>query len=485
MAEAYQDKRTSTFIKYLERSYPVERWKVGDIYVWPYIRIKLYLFLLSKSINTGSSFKVKVNHSAEKKGLGLKDSIGAVVQASIRYPLFLLSLKKKSIIFFGSHIHRVAHPKGYFNRFFDSMVDYHSIQDKVYLVEHQKVYDGSFNQKSIIPLEKILSYYKVLRKFKEREIGSVNLPHYKLFLEDIKKMDPGSSYLSFEIVDLQNWVAKIHELSFFFKSFYKRVKPEKVIFPGYYGWDNLYAAVYTANKLKIKTVDFQHGPQVNHMVFSDWGKHPERGFDLMPKEYWNWDGMSRDNILKWSTYLKDIKAKISGQPYLEYTRSKMVQQNSSNILFTLQTFPLETMLPTTLLRVIRDLEYKWIFRLHPRNSFKTEEIASYLEKNGVSRQKFLFHHSKEVPIAISISDSFIHVTGFSGCVLEARLMGIPSIVINEIGKEMFEEYIDSQSVFYLSKNDNEFEEGFSTILNQVFGLKLNTNRGGIVNPIHF
>ena len=486
MSEVPLDKKNPILLKHLEETYPVERWKVGDIYVWPYVRIKLYFFLLSKSINGSSTLKAHINPSLGKRDLRLKDKLEAVIQASIRYPLFLLRLKKKPLVFFGSHIHRIAHPKGHFNRFFDSMVEFHSIEDKVYFVEHQKVYKGSFNQQAIIPLEKELSHFKVLMKFKKRRmVDSKTLPDYELFLEDLKKIDPETSSLGLEIGDLQNWVNKIQELFFFFKTIYSRIKPEKVVFPGYYGWDNLYAAVYTANKLGIKTVDFQHGPQVNHMVFSDWGKHPKEGFDLMPREYWNWDSRSKDNIEKWSGNINGIKAKISGQPYLEYSRHNMVKQNSSMILFTLQTFALEEMLPNTLLSVIRNLDYKWIFRLHPRNTLKKEEITSHLEKNGIGGQKYIIQHSIEVPIVTSISYSFLHVTGFSGCVLEARLMGIPSIVINKIGQEMFESYVDDQSIFYLSKTEENFETDFRTILKHAMDVKFDAVKGQIINPLSF
>lgn len=58
------------------------------------------------------------------------------------------------------------------------------------------------------------------------------------------------------------------------------------MFLGYYGFDDLYSALITASKLKIKTIDFQHGPQTNvDLAFSNWNKVPAVGFNAMPVEF--------------------------------------------------------------------------------------------------------------------------------------------------------------------------------------------------------
>lgn len=257
----------------LENQFNVDEWIVNDINVWPYIRIKLF-FLLITNLNPDSE-KQKGHHTfnkevpttkkAHKVQKGLR-SIGSFIKNEI----FFLKLKTKKIVFFGSHIHRVKHENNYFNRFFDSMVDFHNLEEDVYMIEHQKVYDINYNQKAVIKLEQKLHDYKVTEKIKSklrsRKITQ-DLEGYEEFLSLVNKEVENSNTLHISFRDLVNWSVKIKSLASFFTRMFKKIKPDKVLFPGYYAWDNLYAAVLAANNLKIKTVDFQHGPQTNvHMV---------------------------------------------------------------------------------------------------------------------------------------------------------------------------------------------------------------------------
>lgn len=62
------------------------------------------------------------------------------------------------------------------------------------------------------------------------------------------------------------WSLKIECWESFSKKVFKKIKPKKIIFLSYYGFDAITSVMSAANKLNIKTVDLQHGPQTNtHM----------------------------------------------------------------------------------------------------------------------------------------------------------------------------------------------------------------------------
>ncbi len=238
------------------------------------------------------------------------------------------------------------------------MVDTHNLQDYVYMVEHQKVYDVNFNQKNIIPLAQRLKDFTIIQKLKDRfkkKNLDVYLEDYNVFLELLSKEIPNTQSLSISETDMIRWTNKIKALDVFYTRMFSKVQPEKIIFPGYYAWDNLYAAVFTANKLKIRTIDFQHGPQTNvHMVFSSWTKIPDGGYGIMPTEYWTWDENSKINIDKWAQKTSNVISKIVGQPYLEYwkQKNKDLVEEKKIVLYSLQLMPLTQMLSDIIIALI-------------------------------------------------------------------------------------------------------------------------------------
>lgn len=480
-------------ILFYEQHFDVDQWLVNDVHIWPYIRIKLYFLLLTNLIDVDETKCKKEDMVVKRESFSVLKKVQLVFSLIISFfknEYFFFRLKSKKIIFFGSHIHRVKHKEYYFNRFFDSMVDSHNIQDEVYMVEHQKVYDKNFNQKAIISLAEKLRDFILIQKIKNRFISKVNntliLEDYKIFLEQLNKDIPNANTLNISEDHLTIWAKKINSLAIFYNKMFAKIKPEKIIFPGYYGWDNLYAAVYTANKLKIKTIDFQHGTQSDvHMAFSAWTKIPAKGFNLMPKEYWSWDEKSKVCIDHWAKTTSNIVTKVVGQSYLEYwkLRNTNLDSNKKTVLYSLQLMPLTIMFTEAIAFVIQDSRLLWEIRLHPRNEFSIEEIEKHLESFGVDKSKYNIHNAREIPLPEIMSKTAIHVTAFSGSLIEAKMMGVPSIIISSIGKEIYEDYIDDKLVFYLNQNEITFKSDFLSLCDSLKDIKFTSKELTVVNPI--
>jgi hypothetical protein len=475
-----------------ERQFEVDTWVVNGIDVWPYIRIKIYFLLLTNCTEKSNEtiFQANIRKNINKPKIkNIFQLLGGVVFSFIKTKYFFLRLRRKKIIFFGSHIHRVKHENEYFNRFFDSMVSHHNLQKDVYMVEHQKVYQLNYNNQAIIPLEAVLLDYKLVDKLKSKlrkQKNSYTLSNYENFLSVLENDVVNAKSLNISTNDLLAWSLKIKKLAIFYKRLYLKVKPLKAIFPGYYAWDNLYAAVYAANKLKIKTVDFQHGTQSNvHMVFSSWTKIPEKGFNIMPKEYWSWDEKSKKNIDYWAKNTSSIITKVVGQPYLQYwiQKSKYVKHQNNVILCTLNLMPLSEMFNDAIATVINESEQLWEIRLHPRNEFSSGDIEVYLESLGVKRIKYSIHDAREVPLPQILSKTAIHITAFSGSLIEAKMMGIPSVIINTIGEEIFKDYIDNNLVYFLDQNSTSFAIDFLNLFKNLKDVKYNGENNVIINPI--
>lgn len=478
--------RAKQTILQLEDNFPVDQWRINGIDVWPYIRIKLYYALLNPNTpQAPTHHNTKVSESKNSK---LRRLI-ALCLSVIKLNLFFLRLKSKKILFFGAHFHRVNLDGVNFNRFYDSMVKHHGLEDDVYMVEYLKVNKNTFNKSAVIELSKLLGYYKLVRKLNLRKKRTVKvaLKDYQLFCEHLKKESLNEIQLGVSENQLVTWVRKIEMITPFFKKLLEKVKPSKVCFLGYYGYDNLYAALYSANLLKITTIDFQHGPQTNvHMAFSNWSKVPKGGFNLMPKVFWNWDKASKKNIDLWAKRINGVSAKVAGQPYVTFNELNYPSDNLSNskntILYSMQTSPLELFTPG-LINLIKSTELNWVLRLHPRNDESLEKINEFLKKHNIDK-KCIVQNAFDSSLTQALKNARVHITNYSGCTLEAIMLSVPTVLVHDVGKEMFENYIDNVLVYYLSQSDSKFGPKFIGLVQNITNSENSSlNNSRIFNPI--
>jgi hypothetical protein len=472
-----------------ENNFPVDEWSVDGVHVWPYIRIKLYIHLLS-DLNDKSNKQQAITKIVKSRNLINKIKFPfKFIKSYYKLLSFFINLKQKNLIFFGSHFHRSNHMGIYFNRFFDSMIDNHNLKSEIYTIEFQKVYNQNFNQSTIIPLNKILNEYKLIQKLKpnsSKKLKTIKLEGFGLFIQIIKKDIININKLNIDEGSIVKWAIKIKKNSAFFKRMYNIVQPKRLIFLSYYGFDDLTSAIIAAHQLNIPVIDFQHGPQTNvHMAYCYWTKIPQKGFNTMPTEYWNWDKISSENIEKWANKTEAIKSKIVGHPYLEYwiKKTSTLENKKKLILYSLQTFALKDMFPEVIINLINNSSNIWVLRLHPRSNFDETQLTLFLKSKNVNEANFIIQDSIQVPLPETIANSLLHLTSFSGCLIEARMMGVPTILIHELGKEVFENYIDNDLVYYRHSSEDNFVKEYLVILNNAIKLKKRIQSNKIVNPL--
>ena len=99
----------------IEEKWPVDKWKINGIDVWPYIRIKIYTYYLSKLFST--SVIHNNNRPIEKNVLLMRlKHFFQLISSYFILEFFFLKLKKKKLIFFGAHYHRIVYDGKYFYR---------------------------------------------------------------------------------------------------------------------------------------------------------------------------------------------------------------------------------------------------------------------------------------------------------------------------------------------------------------------------------
>lgn len=476
----------------MESQFPVETWKVNSIAVWPYIRIKLYIHFLSR-LNTTSQVKPEIKKSQDmiqRKAKNKMTQAISVVKAGWLLHKMYSKIKPKKHLFFGSHIHRVRLGDEQFNRFYDPIVDYFDLKEDVVMIEYQKIHKNTFNMEAVMSLKEHLDNYKLLKKLPfgvQHSVTNSAFESYHHFLEALAPLVERLDTLRLSIDQLEKWVLKVEGVQGFFEKLFRKMRPEHIVFQGYYGLDDLYAAMLTANTMGIETIDMQHGPQTEvHMVFSAWTKFPKESYSLMPVTYWNWDETSKLNIEAWSHAQERITAKVIGQPWVGYWLAKNANQSFDRayIFFSLQTHPftLEEMITPAIIECMRQTSQPWLLRLHPRNHIPVSEIRQYITDHGILESKFTIQDAFEMPLPESLLRSFIHITNFSGCLIEAYLLGIPTIVIHEVGLEVFAPYIDEKMVHYVHRDIVDFVARIQILINEKAMLEPTQSSAILLNP---
>ncbi len=468
------------FILDIEHRFPVDEWEIDGLYVWPMIRFRLFFYLMKKTEYEVTDKKFSQNISVKKnKSLFLevrrKLGITALMYRSIKW---LRQLPTKKYLFIGHNHYRVNYKGKKFNRFFDVLIQDYNIKADSFYFEPRKGIDNLYNSEIVtdfsIPLEGFLKFRKLFKKANFK----LECKGYEEYLSFLKSYEFSSGFAPlYSVEKLENWYnLKFRNKILFFIKALKRISPKQIMILCYYSENNM-ALTYAANKLNIKTIEMQHGPQTDvHMCYGNWSKISESGFGMLPRHYWCWDNSSKNTIHKWASKSKLYSVITIGNPWVNYWKNKAQEYNYNGfILYSLQPKPLtfEMLFPKQLVSMIRSGNLTWFIRLHPRQLKNLKKISSFLKKKNLDDKINIIDASND-PLPQLLSKAILHVTNFSGTTIEATLMNKKTILLHKNGKHSFQEFIDSGEAFYLDPNSKEFKNEFKTVLKN---LKRKKNSG--------
>jgi hypothetical protein len=461
------------FIVEIENKFPVNSWKIGTIHLWPYLRIKLFFYLVNSVENTVRPHKtIKPKSTFER----LK-SVFRNFRAVLHYFFWNKALPKKDFLFVGADAHRVDYKDSRFNRYFDILIEKYSLQQKSMYFEYGLNSKKQYHASLIYTFSEPLKGFLYLNQFfKNREV--IALEGYNHFLAYLKE---DALFLRFTEVysknEVEEWAgSKLYPRVVFFKKVLKYINPKKIVILCYY-IDDIFPLIIAANQLKIKTIEMQHGPQTNvHLAYSNWCSLPETGYDMIPKHYWCWDEGSQKVIQEWSKKNSNYSVKVIGNPWIDYWKEKEINYEHQNyILYSLQPSPvtIEQLFPKSILNYIKNNPQKWFIRLHPRQLNELDKIKSYLKINGIY-DLVNIEEATSLPLPMLLSNASIHVTHFSGTAIESSFFNVLTVLLNEIGVFSFQSIISSQKAVYLNPNDIDFEQKLHTIIQKNNNLPKNT-----------
>ena len=112
-------------------------------------------------------------------------------------------------------------------------------------------------------------------------------------------------------------------------------------------------------------------------------------------------------------------------------------------------------------------EFKWFVRLHPRQLPLRDVLKAELDKLGLLNE-VVVDNANDLPMPAILSRASVHMTKSSGSAIEAAIMAVPNIILDEHGAARYEEYIrQGSATLYLGKDPKALAQVIrSTIANR-------------------
>lgn len=432
------------FLDQAESKCRVDTWKINGVHVWPLIKIDLFF----RHVNAENRDEA-LDKIARKYKTATWSKIVKIAISFIRFISLYLKRQRPITLFFSdSSGHRVMFNGEFIDRYFKPIADY--LEDEEPKFKYLTVNDDlAYREKypANEPMFFVHRYFqgaKLWLKLFNKEKTYTVLEGYNDFLS--KLTDDKFDYLQVD----SNYLAHIHRKIENVLAFSKIVQiliekhTPKVIFELCYYSTLRFGINHAAFHAGVKTIEIQHGGMGrDHVSYSGWSKVPQEGYSLLPQTFWLWDESSKQLVDKWTAGHRYHTAVLGGNPWLPYVKEKSntfsFPKDRSIILYTLQY----SEIPNHVIEAIRLTSpyFQWWIRLHPRKLESKSIIKDILKNGGVDPERYEIEKATSYPLPAILLNTYVHLSGSSGAVIEAAQMGVFSLILEELGTVYYSDLI--------------------------------------------
>ncbi|MBD3627916.1 hypothetical protein [Cyclobacterium sp.] len=414
-------------INLLEQKFPVDIWEINGIHVWPLFKKQIYFLLHEDKF---SSINNNKNRSKYKKIKSIGNKILSFLIA--KKMQFNLKIDKTPIVFSGASSHKVLYENEFINRYFKPINNYLSENNISFL--NLSYSTSSQSKGGEIPIDVLLSLFK----HEDIQISKIeNLPHFSEFTEAVVNLFKFDKELF--LTTLFNNLKTVSRWKKLYIFIFKKTKPKASFGLCYYS-SAMFGMNLAANELGIKSIDMQHGAQGKLHPAYHYAKISSKGYNSLPNEFWCWDESSRLLNLEWTRGTRH-QVKLSGNPWLYYVnkigKNPYIPKKKPIILFTHQ--PINPPIDPYLVDAIKATcdDFLWMIRLHPRISSQDKsEMVTILKAERIL-DKIDFKFANDLALPFILKHAAIHISKFSGAIIEGVSLDVPTIILEEIGISTF------------------------------------------------
>ena len=444
--------------EYINSIYDVENWKVGDVQIWPIIRVSL----LDQLIFADSSLQVQQAKAPAKIFRSIRILKNALESIIIQmYNIYRGIERHEDVALLGFHQYRnlrLADGR-FYNVHLDPIVDVASKHKWRVKIFERRIFLGKENYKLPPYSSSILMTIPwiitlIIAKLKTKFDKSCLPEEYDIFCDDMKKRGIRQNYLPSKksIIFSVNCVQIAKEI-------FKRMIDKKCKIAIFVDGESLItqAFILACRDLNIPTAELQHGIiDETHYAFAKWKCN--NGYYNMPDYYLCWDKESANVIENWAKDSKLHKVLIVGNLWhaLVHENSNLIINKSmKDIIKIMKSKPKCVLISEQIGLKLPEFVYNtidsneecfFVIRRHP--STHPKEVA-YIKEFCAERSNAFYDAGENLPVIFWYNYIDVHITLCSSVISECAWWGIPSVSV------------DVEDIYGCKKMyKNEYESGY-------------------------
>lgn len=442
-----------------EAEYPVHRWTVNGIHVWPLVRMNMYINALEPSSGAKFPQKRTRRHMLLR---GARESLHEMASA-IRMETADSRMNAKpgaacDFVLFSSAVHRVSVEGKYCHDIYSPLSRAAAqMNRKASLWEMANYrsysYPRDLPSAAITPRVRYLQGVSAVRSIRT---VAAELDEYEDFVAHARSKGLRSMY--FDTAILKREATFVRAAADQYKRWLRKSGARIGLVNGN---DKLSGAFTLAcRELGILSIELQHGVQTDlHLAYGSWTKLPPGGFSLRPHLFWCWDTLSAEPILRWARTVPGAHDVIvGGNPALvapwrvsNHTRvqneiSRLLAQHPRRQLLLVTLSSDGPLIPPECLQALELLRNEFVvgFRLHPVNKAQRARELNALLASGIGLETIPFESCTDFPL-----DAWLR---FAACLLDARwstviheaaIAGVRSVASCPESADFFPEHFNS------------------------------------------
>lgn len=455
MTAVMRPRATIEILERLEEEFPVEEWRVGELPAWPIVRMEVghriaLRMIGTRPLSTGERIRREAAHAGSFPAL--------LWDRATSFPR-----QPADVVFFSDGVSFLSHGGADRDRHSDPIRDHLDARGVSSLLLVPGHRHRNPRQPSV-HVQPSLDGRRALARLRRRQ---PTLPEYERLRAALDANDttvaddlPSSAAIALA-------AAEISSCARFFDWALTRAGARAGFVVEYYSRQGM-AFVVACHRRGIPVVDIQHGVQrPHHHAYQSWRAIPAGGSPLLPSHFWVWTDDDRAAIDAWAAVTGDAHvAVVGGNPDRDRWRFRGPREQAELTRFAAQR-PLACTGPTAVwtlhtgettedIATIVDVaaktpEWWWWVRAHPVAPGTAHAVAKVAAERGLTN--VTCDDATTIPLYALLCLSDVHVTAYSSTVLDAKALGVASVIIDETGEMIFSDEISSGWAFPAATGD--------------------------------
>lgn len=453
-----KNERFQQLIRELESSFPVDRWVLDGVHIWPIIRMHLY-----HSYFDYHYFEQQPVRAGTFRFADVVRQAASVVRSMLRHVWATLSDirktestgKKTDILFLNFNIYMTLINGSWYSRLCDPFIQYFSQRglSSIMLTAGYRYSTPRFTSSAFIQPSLVLYRLMGMVGCGPRLRGFAQLAELQ---ECVRRS--GILHKSFDLVEpVERHLRQISSIARYFSGLLETTQPKAVFVTCCYGTESM-ACILACHRKGVPTIDIQHGNQGDfHIAYGNWNRVPPSGYELLPTAFWCWSEHERAAIEKWSHSVERHQPVVGGNLFLErwvagedatvqayddvLRELKRPFRDHVHVLYTLNGCTrdeLQEMVDVIQAADRGGLICRFWIRVHPVNLGQAPTVRRLLKESKLDNCDL--ENATALPLYALLRHMDVHMTEFSSVVIEAESFGVPSI-IRELGEVSYSSQI--------------------------------------------